>query len=47
LDRDVLWQAEMDGAGVNETVDVNGLKVGPNQIGKPKGAADDAHRVIS
>jgi hypothetical protein len=47
LDRDVLWQAKMDGASVNKTVDVNGLKVGPNRIGKPKAAADDAHRVVS
>jgi hypothetical protein len=37
----------MDGAGVNKTVDVNWLKVGPNRIEKPKRASDDAHRVIS
>jgi hypothetical protein len=47
LNRDVLGQAEMDGAGVNKTVDVNRLKFGPNRIGKPKRASDDAHWVLS
>jgi hypothetical protein len=36
----------MDGAGVHQTVDFDGLKVGPYWIRKLKRAADDAHRVV-